>query len=128
MSDLITRQQNNLPVTLDDLSKFVLIGNDKLQIVRAEISAIKKLGLAKEVHEQKLREGQDIAEMVTLAKMRMGALLNELPKAHDGGWEKRKNLEIESGYDSEIKHIEPEITPEEEKPNLSAMADFFNGE
>lgn len=83
MTDLIL-SENNLPANLNDLSKFVLIGNDKLQAVRAEISAIKKLGLAKEVHEQKLAEGQEIAEMVTLAKIKMGELLNDLPKASGG--------------------------------------------
>lgn len=52
---------------------------------RAEISAIKKLGLAKEVHEQKLAEAQKIAEIVTQAKIKMGELLNDLPKADNGG-------------------------------------------
>lgn len=37
MTDLTT-QAANLPTNLDDLAKFVLIGNDKLQAVRAEIS------------------------------------------------------------------------------------------
>ena len=83
MKELVTTQAN-LPAKLEDLSKFVLIGNDKLQAVRAEISAIKKLGLAKEVHEQKLTEAQNIAEVVTQAKIKMGELLNELPKDKGG--------------------------------------------
>lgn len=81
MGDLITTQAANLPANLDDLAKFVLIGNDKLQAVRAEISAIKKLGLAKDVHAQKLKEAQDISEIVTFAKIKMGKLLKELPKS-----------------------------------------------
>ena len=80
MTDLITIQAAFLPSTIEDLSKFILIGNDKLQAVRAEISAIEKLGLAQEVHAQKLAEAQDIAEIVTLAKLKMGELLNGLPK------------------------------------------------
>ena len=56
MTDLITMQAANLPATLKDLAKFVLINNDKLQAFRAEFSAIKKLGLAKEVQAQKLKE------------------------------------------------------------------------
>lgn len=70
-----------LPATLDDLAKFALIGRDKLQAVRAEIAAIKKVGLASEVLEQKRAEAQDIAELVTLSEMRMGEMLKEIPKA-----------------------------------------------
>lgn len=106
MGDLINIE-NNLPVSIEDLSKFVLIGDDKLQAVKAEISAIKKLGLAKEVHEQKLREGQEIAEMVTLAKIKMGELLNSLPKATKGTGGNRftsaKDREIESPVDFSTK-------------------------
>ncbi len=115
MQDLIIARQN-LPANIEELSKFVLIGNDKLQAVRAEISAIKKLGLAKEVHEQKLREGQDVAEMVTLAKMRMGELLKEIPKATTN--HKKQDLEIDRGFDflteKKIEVEEPEIKPKGE--------------
>ena len=73
--------QSGLPDSLQDLARFVLIGRDKLQAVRAEISAIQKLGLAKEVYEQKKQEAQEIAETVTLAEMRTGELLKAIPKA-----------------------------------------------
>lgn len=73
--------QNNLPDNIEDLSKFVLIGREKLKAVKAEISAIQKLGLAKEVYEQKKSEAQEIAETVTLAEMRTGELLKKIPKA-----------------------------------------------
>ena len=73
--------QNNLPDSIEDLSKFVLIGREKLKAVKAEISAIQKLGLAKEVYEQKKSEAQEIAETVTLAEMRTGELLRQIPKA-----------------------------------------------
>lgn len=77
----LTVTNAQLPTTLEDLSKFALIGREKLTAVRAEISAIKKLGLAKEVHAQKLKEAQDIAELVTRAEMRVGEMLSEIPKA-----------------------------------------------
>lgn len=88
--------QNTLPDTLGELSKFVLIGRDKLQAVRAEISAIQKLGLAKEVYEQKKSEAQEIAETVTLAEMRMGELLRQIPKA-SGGDRKSENFKKPTG-------------------------------
>lgn len=75
MNDLAT-QAKQLPDNLADLAKFALIGREKLVAVRAEIRAIDKVGLAKEVHDQKLEEAQEIAEAVLDAEVRMGQLLN----------------------------------------------------
>lgn len=80
MNELIKRARQ-LPNTIDDLSKFVLVGREKLVAVRAEIRAINKVGLAQEVREQKLAEAQDIAEAVLDAEMRIGELLKDVPKA-----------------------------------------------
>ena len=76
MNDLAT-QAKQLPDNLADLAKFALIGREKLVAVRAEIRAIDKVGLAKEVHDQKLEEAQEIAEAVLDAEVRMGELLKE---------------------------------------------------
>lgn len=73
--------QKNLPATLPELSKFVLIGREKLTAVRAEIRAIEKVGLAKEVLEQKKAEAQEIAELVTMSEMQIGRMMKEIPKA-----------------------------------------------
>ena len=81
MSAEIERYRAELPATIDDLAKYALIGRDKLQAVRAEISAIKKVGLASEVLEQKRAEAQEIAEIVTLSELRIGEMLLEIPKA-----------------------------------------------
>lgn len=70
-----------LPDTLSELSKFVLIGREKLNAVRAEIRAIEKVGLAKEVLEQKRVEAQEIAELVTMSEMQIGRMMKEIPKA-----------------------------------------------
>jgi hypothetical protein len=48
MNELIV-QTTNLPDTLEDLSRFVLIGREKLNAVKAEIRAIEKLNIAQEV-------------------------------------------------------------------------------
>lgn len=81
----ITLQSAQLPDNLPDLSRFVLVGREKLNAVRAEIRAIDKVGLAKEVHEQKLKEAQDIADAVLDAEVRIGQLTAALPKATNGG-------------------------------------------
>ena len=80
MQELQT-QSRQLPDTLTDLSKFVLVGREKLNAVRAEIRAIEKVGLAKEVHEQKLAEAQDIADAVLDAEAKIGELTSRMKKA-----------------------------------------------
>ena len=81
----LTQSSRQLPDTLPELSKFVLIGRERLEAVKASIRAIDKVGLAKEVHEQKLAEAQELAEAVTDAEVRMGQLLKAVPKATNGG-------------------------------------------
>ena len=84
----ITIQQNNLPSNIDDLSKFVLVGREKLIAVRAEIRAIDKVGLAQEVREQKLREAQDISEAVLDAEVKIGELMAKVPKVTENQYTK----------------------------------------
>ena len=80
MNELTVRQES-LPSALPELANFVLIGREKLASVRAEIRAIQKVGLAKEVLEQKRAEAQEIAELVTLSEVKIGAMLKEIPNA-----------------------------------------------
>lgn len=79
MNNLILTQQN-LPNNLEDLSKFVLVGREKLTAVRAEIRAIDKVQLAEEVREQKKEEAQMLAEALLDAEVRIGDLLKQIPK------------------------------------------------
>ena len=79
MQDIVTSHYN-LPDNIYDLSKFVLVGREKLVAVRAEIRAIDKVGLAQEVREQKLHEAQDISEAVLDAETRIGELMLRVPK------------------------------------------------
>lgn len=81
MGELIVSRENKLPTRIEDLSKFVLVGREKLVAVRAEIRAIDKVGLAQEVREQKLHEAQDIADAVLDAEVRIGELMAKVPKA-----------------------------------------------
>ena len=79
MNEVITTSEQ-LPSTISELTKFALVGRDKLKAVKAEIHAIDKLQLAQEVKEQKLREAQEISEVVTDAECRIGELLEKIPK------------------------------------------------
>ena len=75
----------------------MLVGREKLVAVRAEIRAIDKVGLAKEVREQKLQEAQFISEAVLDASVRIGELMQAVPKATTN--HKKKDLENDSGVD-----------------------------
>ena len=112
MTDLIVRE-NNLPTTPEDLSAFVLFNDEKVKAVRAALSAMHKLKAPREVLDLKLREAQELAEQVALAKIELGKRISELPKAHDGGWIKKNNLEIDTTVESEIV-----------KPKSEAIADL----
>ena len=81
MNEVAIRPEYELPANIEDLSRFVLIGREKLVAVRAEIRAIDKVGLAKSVREQKLKEAQAISEAVLDAEVRIGQLMKEVPKA-----------------------------------------------
>lgn len=80
MSELVISNRQ-LPANIEDLSKFVLVGREKLVAVRAEIRAIDKVGLAYKVRKQKLTEAQDIADAVLDAEVRIGELMKDVPKA-----------------------------------------------
>lgn len=80
----LTQTARQLPDNLEDLSKFVLIGREKLNAVRAEIRAIKAVELAAEVHEQKLQEAQEIAEAVLDAEAKLGELTAKMEKSVGG--------------------------------------------
>lgn len=79
MNDLVLNNKQ-LPTNIDDLSKFVLVGREKLIAVKAEIRAIDKVGLAQEVRKQKLEEAQAISEAVLDAEVRIGELMAQIPK------------------------------------------------
>lgn len=80
----LTAINQELPAKLEDLTRFVLIGREKLTAVRAEIRAIDKLDLAKEVREQKRDEAQMLAEALLDAEAKIGEILREIPKATGG--------------------------------------------
>lgn len=94
----ITITSAGLPTTIDDLNKFVLIGREKLVAVRAEIRAIDKVGLAQEVRQQKLAEAQAISEAVLDAEVKIGELMQAIPKAKENQYTK---MQIDSAVEKQ---------------------------
>lgn len=81
---------SGVPSKLEDLAQFVLIGRDKLAMVRAGIKALDKLDMAQEVRQQKKEEAQMLAEALMDAEVRIGEILLAMPKAQG----KRTDLEL----------------------------------
>ena len=104
MNELTVRQES-LPSALPELANFVLIGREKLASVRAEIRAIQKVGLAKEVLEQKRAEAQEIAELVTLSEVKIGAMLKEIPKATANQYTSANSAAVEKAKTETAKEL-----------------------
>ena len=88
MNDIVVKSEYELPTAFEDVASFAIIAQEKLKSVRAEISAIQRLGLAQDVLQQKIQEAQQIAEVKTRAEMRLGELTAAMPKAKGGRPEK----------------------------------------
>lgn len=89
-SDVRTQNKENnqieiwagrLPDNPHDLIRFALVAQEKLASVRAEIRAIKKLTLAKEVERQKQEEARMISEALLDAQTLIGDMTRKLPTA-----------------------------------------------
>lgn len=80
MNNLTVREEQ-LPDNLPDLAAFVLVGREKLVAVRAEIRAIDKVQLAKDVRQQKQDEARMLSEALLDAEKRIGELTKAIPKA-----------------------------------------------
>lgn len=120
---------NTLPSKIEDLAKFVLIGREQLNMVRAGIKALDKLDMAKDVREQKKAEAQMLAEALMDAEVRIGEILLAMPKA-SGKQENRGNRftirEILTGEESSINNEipKPEPKPIETKQEAAQKLGF----
>lgn len=81
MNDIIKRKET-LPDTIEDLSRFIMIGKEQLKAYEARLKAVGHAGFAKDVRDQKLGECQDMATALLSAEARLGDLLEEIPKKY----------------------------------------------
>ena len=75
----IVTQPIQLPNTIEDLAKFILVGQEKVVAVRAEIRAIKSLKLAKDVEVQKMAEVRMLSEALLDAQVLIGEMTKNIP-------------------------------------------------
>lgn len=119
MSELAVYQQASLPVKPADLAKFMIVAQEKVKAVKAEIRAIQKLNLAKEVYAQKMEEQRRLQEVILLAYQRMGEITREIPKATAG----RPSREIGSSSGTNFEKTKAQTIQELgfSKPQVSRM-------
>ena len=84
MNEFAAYQSGGLPAQPSDLAKFMIVAQEKVKAVKAEIRAIQKLNMAKEVYAQKMEEQRRLQEVILLAYQRMGEITREMPKATAG--------------------------------------------
>jgi hypothetical protein len=99
----------NVPDTIEDLSRFVLVGREKALALKAEIRAIEKLGLAEEVRNQKREEVYLLREVLLDAEVRLGELMKGLPK-NSGGDRKSEKFNKDSTVPFENEEIKKDST------------------
>ena len=78
MNELIT-QTAHLPDTIEDLTKFVLVGKANLNAYMIRLRTVNRLSMAQEIRNQTLEETQELANALIAAEQRIGELLLNLP-------------------------------------------------
>jgi hypothetical protein len=73
--EIVLHKEAQLPATIDELHDFVLVGEQKLKAHKALIAAIRKVPEAHAAEEAALEDAQGLAEVVIMAKAKLGSLL-----------------------------------------------------
>lgn len=95
INELTVYQQSGLPAQPSELAKFILILPEKIKAMKAEIMAIQKAQLAKEVYDQKKDELDRVRELMLLAYAQMGAITREMPKGSGNQYTSASSLKRE---------------------------------
>ena len=106
------KRLDHLPVKVDDLSRWILIGKVKLKAQIAAIKAINKLEEGVAAHAAALSDTQDLAEELLYAEARMGDMLKAIPekKASSGGGTRS----LPKGIDKKQSHYAQELSRNED--------------
>jgi len=136
--DLILRETGGLPATIDELREFILVGKAKLKVYQQKVKLIKDLGLAKQVKDQALEDGQSVGEAILWAEAKMGELLKKISPGratYKSALPHGERAKLPKGIDSHqahkarkladhpeiIKEVIKEAREEEDLPTRSAV-------
>lgn len=95
---IIDRQ---LPDNIEDLKKFIIIGEEVLKAHKLQLNAIQKVGMAQGYYDAKLVDGQRVAEIVLEAQGKLGKILSKTIKERG---------DTSLGYQERTKTLPPSIT------------------
>lgn len=83
----LVKPKANLPSKVEDLHKFIVIGEEVIRAHKAQLNAIKKADVAKDYYEIKLQDGQKAGELVLDAKVKLGEILEGIKPKYVGSTE-----------------------------------------
>lgn len=95
----IETYQAQLPDTIEDLTKFVLIGRAKLDAYKLKLQTVSKLTDAQTIRDQTIQDMQDVSIAIIAAEQRIGEIMLSIQKAQG----KRNDLGTSSGRHDEVK-------------------------
>ena len=101
-----------LPDKIEDIARFAIFNSEKLKSLKAEINAIDKLHLAKEVYDQKIKEQQILGELVMDAFVKLGQFSKQLPKATGKTNQYTQKVKINSTDNFHYPKTKAEVMPE----------------
>ena len=84
-----------LPDTLEDLTQFVLVGKARIDAYKLKLRTVDKLNVAQEIRDQTLREAQEIQTAVFAAEIRIGEILDKLPRATGNQYTSANSTQVE---------------------------------
>lgn len=115
MNDIIVSREN-LPQTIEGLSKWYLVGKEKLKAHKAKIRAIESTPDATLARQAAIEEAQEFAENVIYVEAKMGELLSKIPKTGNtltssGG----RKVSLPDGISHKVSHQAQTISSNPEK-------------
>ena len=75
---------SQLPATPEELSTRIIVGTERLNAIRAAIRAADRVGAAKEIRDEMVKEAIEINDGVIDAETRLGDLTRQMPKKSGG--------------------------------------------
>lgn len=87
----------------------MIVAQEKVKAVKAEIRAIQKLNLAQEVYAQKMEEQRRLQEVILLAYQRMGEITREMPTAQGARTDKELSPASGTKFEKPKKQVFQEL-------------------
>jgi hypothetical protein len=88
MENIPEIKKDQLPASIEEIHKFILIGNEVLKAHKAKIRALGKIESSYATKEAALKDGQDVAGILLDAEAKLGELLKAIrpkPKSDCSG-------------------------------------------